>query len=87
MPAERTPRDAVCDWEQISKIRARHLMRLDESCNFSRVTEGRPWTVRPGSGLQKSYSRQPGRPFSYNTGDTLGLAYTDSVAAELEIFR
>ena len=62
MPAERTPRDAVCDWEQISKIRARLYLRLDESCNFSRVTEGRPWTVRPGSVLQKTYSRQPPPP-------------------------
>ena len=64
MPAERTPRDAVCDWEQISKIRARLYLRLDETCNFSRVTEGRPWTVRPGSGLQKTYSCQPPAPFT-----------------------
>ena len=62
MPAERTPRDAVCDWEQISKIRARLSTRLDESCNFSRVTEGRPWTVRPGSGWQKTYRTSTAGP-------------------------
>ena len=62
MPAERTPRDAVCDWEQILKIRARWSTRLDESCNSSRVTESRGRTVRPGSGPPITYSRQPRRP-------------------------
>ena len=46
--------DAEKERGRVSKIRPRLPVRLHESYNSSRVTGGRRWTVRPGSGLQKS---------------------------------